>query len=252
MLLQDMSWVDAKKQFAKNGLVILPTGSCESHGPHMPLGTDMYIATEIARQLGDKLDCIVAPAVNYGYCPWHQDFNGTITIDHEILYPLYYSIAKELVKWGATHIIFLNGHGGNTSSLDRLTMTLRVEFNTLSMVVDWWKLAGALNPRFIDKGHGGYVETSAMLYFYPELVDMTKARKVDFKNLLPTIETAGIYAFNYKGITNSVRVKTSDISEYGNYGADPRISTSEFGEEEIKTVLDYLEDFSREFVKMKI
>jgi len=84
------------------------------------------------------------------------------------------------------------------------------------------------------------------------LVDMRKAVHVTFKELVPTIETAGIYAFKYKGITNSIRVKTSDISDYGCYGSDPRVSTPEFGKEGVNAVLDYLEEFAHEFVKMKI
>jgi len=64
-------------------------------------------------------------------------------------------------------------------------MALWEERHVLSMVANWWKITGALNQEWVDCGHGGYVETSAMLHYYLDLVDITQAREVKFKNLVP-------------------------------------------------------------------
>lgn len=254
MLLGELSWPKAKKYWGQNKLVILPVGSCEQHGLHMPLGTDYLVAGEIAKRLGERLDCLVAPTVNYGHAPWHIDsFVGTISFDQEQLYDIYYTITKQLIGWGTDHLIFINGHGGNSPVLKRLAMNLRMEFDVLCMVVDWWNLAGQMNPAWIEKGHAGKPETAAMRYLFPNLVNMDDAQFHDYKPWGEDIEVTGSASLVYKGITNNIWLTTKDICDIGNYGEDPKLGTVKMGQEEIEAVLDYLSEFVlQKFSKMKV
>lgn len=249
MLLQEIGWKTAAEKFEKDNkekgycLVIIPTGSTEQHGAHMPLGTDFYMASSIAKDLGEKLDCLVMPSVNYGHCAWHTDFAGTINFDLELLYQIYYKIASQCIKWGATHIMFVNGHGGNTAALNRVSMDLRSDFNVLCYTIDWWKVTGTINPDWVEKGHGGVPETSAMLYYHPDIVHMEYAPVCEFVELNEKIKANNIgqFYYNYKGkdIPMNIYTRTGDITKVGAFGDTPSAATAEFGE----TLICYVRRF---------
>lgn len=251
MLLQNLSWTGAKEWFAKTDLVILPTGSCEQHGPQAPLGTDFLVAGEISRRVGEKVGCLVAPTVNYGYCPWHLDFPGTISIDEDALFGLYMTISEQLVKWGAKHLMFINGHGGNSGSLDRVAVRMRSR-GVLCVVADWWVVVGNINPDWVERGHGGVTETSVVLHLFPDLVNMSVAKPAVIKQYTPAVQTQGMNMVSFRGVPLKLRMRTADVSDVGNYGDDPRLSNAVLGKDAIDGVVDFLADFAKEFVKINI
>lgn len=251
MLLQNLSWTGAEEAFKKTDFVILPTGSCEEHGPHMPLGTDFLVAGEIARRVGEKTGAIVAPTVPYGHCPWHMDFPGTVSIDQDVLYGYYLQICEALVKWGARRFMFINGHGGNTPSLDRVSMKLRSR-GVVCCVVDWWVLAGSLNPEWIERGHGGLPETSAVLALFPGLVDMSAAKPATLKSYTPGLETQSINKFGFRNVPVKIWMRTRDVVEVGNFGDDPRLATPEIGNKEIDAVVEFLSALAGELSKIDL
>jgi mycofactocin system creatininase family protein len=141
-------------------LLAVPVGSCEQHGPHLPLDTDTRIATAVAAGLADAMpDVLVAPALAISSSGEHAAFPGTLSIGTEVLT----GVLVELVRsadWAAG-VVLVNGHGGNVEAVHAACRTLRDEGRR---VLDWW-------PRIPGgDAHAGRTETSLMLAIEPAAV----------------------------------------------------------------------------------
>ncbi len=247
MQMEQMTHEEVKAYFqAGNDMVILPCGSTEQHGKHLPLGTDLLIASHLAHAVGEKGGILVAPSLAYGYAEYHKEgFTGTISFDQDLLYAVYYRIAEQLAEMGAKHIVFLNGHGGNTHVLSRVSMNLRIQHQVLGLIVDWWKTAGQLQPQWAEKGHAGKAETSVMMHLYPDLVHQSQICFEPFFTLADGVETKGSASFSYQGVTYQLWMNTCDVvsTESGSYGEDPHLSSAEEGRQSMEAVVDHLTDF---------
>lgn len=156
--LEHTSWPEVGK---RRRLLVIPVGSCEQHGPHLPTGTDTLIATALAeRSVTGRDDTIVGPALTVTASGEHQGFPGTLSIGTAAME----TVVVELVRsadW-ADGVVLVNGHGGNhapvTAAVERLVEEGR-------RVLSWW-------PR-VPGGdlHAGRTETSIMLALRPDLVD---------------------------------------------------------------------------------
>ena len=109
----------------------MPVGSVEQHGPHLPLATDTMLANAVTRAAAERLDAtgvrvLVAPSLNYGASGEHEGFPGTVSIGHEALFLLLAEFGRSACRW-AGGVIFVNGHGGNTSTLTKAVELLRYE-----------------------------------------------------------------------------------------------------------------------------
>ena len=102
-LLEDMTYVEAKEAFERTDLVIIPVGSNEVHGPHMPLGTDNNGAREVAKRVGEKMNgmAIVAPLIPYGNAEHHMKFEGSTSLSLDTLIRVYRDVSDSFVRWGA-------------------------------------------------------------------------------------------------------------------------------------------------------
>jgi creatinine amidohydrolase len=160
-------------------VVILPIGAIEQHGPHLPVGTDTFLAqtwtAAIMEILPAKIPAYVAPTIAYGKSNEHQGFQGTITHSSATLRRILLASAEQLLDWGFRTLAVLNTHGGNSSVI---VSTLREIQTTLDMN------AGMLRPPMACSDsdrentcgfHAGEVETSLMLATAPERVSMEKA-----------------------------------------------------------------------------
>ncbi|MFE6489761.1 mycofactocin biosynthesis peptidyl-dipeptidase MftE, partial [Streptomyces sp. NPDC057757] len=113
-------------------LVLVPVGSTEQHGPHLPLDTDSVIARAVARRAADTLSWgtagppLVAPALVYGASGEHAGFPGTVSIGHEALGAVIVEMVRSLSLW-AGRVVLVNGHGGNVATLDVAVGRLRDE-----------------------------------------------------------------------------------------------------------------------------
>ncbi|MFC6063319.1 mycofactocin biosynthesis peptidyl-dipeptidase MftE [Streptomyces ochraceiscleroticus] len=159
--LADLAWPELTE---RRPLVLLPLGSCEQHGPHLPLDTDAAVASAVAeraaaRLLGE-LDLVIAPVQSYGASGEHEGFAGTVSIGHVALRMLVTEIGRSMLRW-AGRLLVVNGHGGNLTSLADAVTGLRGE----SRDVAWWPCV----PRGSD-AHAGRTETSMMLRLRPEAV----------------------------------------------------------------------------------
>ncbi|MQA10891.1 MAG: mycofactocin biosynthesis peptidyl-dipeptidase MftE [Pseudonocardiaceae bacterium] len=137
-------------------VLLVPTGSCEQHGPHLPLDTDTRIAAAVAEAAGD----LVAPTIPYGSSGEHQDFPGTVSIGHDTLCALLVEYGRSACRW-ARRVLFVNGHGGNVAALSEAVRRLRYEGRDVA----WF---ACTSPG--GDAHAGHTETALMLAIAPETV----------------------------------------------------------------------------------
>ncbi len=156
-------------------LVIVPIGSVEEHGSHLPLCTDSFQAEEVARRIAVEFDAIVAPPIRYGECRSTRNFPGTITLSSETVQGLAFDVVSELARNGIEKVMLLTGHAGSGHMAAlRLGAQRAVEKSpkTKVMVLSDYDLAYELLGKEFpkDDGHGGEIETSRIMHIRHELV----------------------------------------------------------------------------------
>ncbi len=174
------------KAAEKISTVVIPLGSVEAHGRHCPLDTDNMIPERILRDVEGVMrqEILVAPPINYGYTPGLSTFPGTVTIGMETLISLYTQVAAGYVGWGARHIVFMNGHGGNIPALSAACDNIAAR-GAYAMVISYWlNFSQDILTVCSAQGHAGEDETSLVLAIDPSLVDMGKASSWEKKPLI--------------------------------------------------------------------
>ena len=155
-----MAWTDVGSP-----ILVVPVGSCEQHGPHLPLHTDTVIATALARELAARRDdCVVAPPLTITASGEHQGFAGTLSIGNAAMADLVIELVRS-AEW-SQGVVFVNGHGGNATGMARAADTLARESRRLLV---WWPSVLGGDP------HAGHVETSLMLALAPDEVHRDRA-----------------------------------------------------------------------------
>ncbi|MDO9035000.1 MAG: creatininase family protein, partial [Methanoregula sp.] len=181
--------------------VILPLGSLESHGPHMPLGTDTLTAYEIAREIAGRIPGIgVLPAVPYGVSEHYKMFPFTLSLQNETMIRIIGDILESLWREGVHRIFVLNGHDGNIAPIEIACRTAKVAHPELRIITleAWWDMLSKILPdTFFDVwgglGHGGEGELSMGLALFPDLCDPEKAAGV-VPDLPPYIDVKWIFS----------------------------------------------------------
>jgi mycofactocin system creatininase family protein len=173
--------------------LVVPVGSVEQHGPHLPLDTDTRIATALARTLADHLGCLLAPAIAYGASGEHQGFPGTVSIGTEALTAVLVEYGRSACQWAAP-VVFVNGHGGNVEALRSATAVLRGEGRDVA-----WISA----CRDAVDAHAGHTETSLLLHLWPQTVrtDRLAAGNTEpLADLMPRLRRGGVAAVSASGV----------------------------------------------------
>jgi len=188
--------------------LLVPVGSTEQHGPHLPLDTDTRIATAVARGAGARLgrDWLVAPAIAYGASGEHQDFAGTISIGAEALTLLVVEYGRSAACW-AGRLVFVNGHGGNVDALTPAVSRLRAE----GREVGWCPCAAVGGD-----AHAGHTETSVLLHISPGdvLTDRWLAGNgAPLPELLPSMRRGGVAAVSRVGVLGDPTTATAAEGE---------------------------------------
>jgi creatinine amidohydrolase len=134
VLLCEMTWPELAERLKSNPIIFIPCGATEQHGPHLPLGVDVYLSTAMATLVAGEVGGIVAPTLNYGYKSMPKSgggpfFPGTINLDASTLIGLVRDICREWVRHGALRLCFFDGHFENqwfiTEGLDLAIRELR-------------------------------------------------------------------------------------------------------------------------------
>ncbi len=176
-------------------IAILPTAAVEQHGPHLPVGTDTIINTHLCRLLADRtpadLDLRILPVMAVGKSNEHLWAPGTLTLTATTALAAWTEIGLSVARAGVRKIVILNSHGGNADLISIVSRELRVQAGMLAVRLGWGAMGmppGLYSDQENRFGiHGGDMETSLLLHFRPDTVDMTAAR--DFRS---TAETAPI------------------------------------------------------------
>ena len=174
-----MSWAEVEEFLKGSDMVIIPLGSIEQHGPHLPLGTDFLDALEMALLVAQQCEVVVAPALMVGYSEHHMGFPGTLTLSTDTLQQVIFEVAQALIRHGFQKIMLLNRHGGNNTAvsiaLHRINHETEATAVNISSLEPVEKLELPETPQL--DWHAGVGETALMLYLTPSLVDMSQARK---------------------------------------------------------------------------
>ncbi len=197
--LAQLGWPEVR-----SGLTLLvPLGSTEQHGPHLPLGTDTLIATAIASRTAalDRAGVIVAPAVPYGASGEHAGFPGTLSIGTDALTTVLVELGRSATPPNGgpfARLVFVNGHGGNHTAVEAALEILRSEGR---MVAAWWPTVPG------GDAHAGHTETSVLLAITPHLVHLDDDEKSALRgnteplsSLLASLRRGGVRAVSPSGI----------------------------------------------------
>lgn len=264
-VLQEMSWMDVQENLKQNDMVIIPIGSTEQHGPHLPLGTDSYIGLKVSRMISARTGVVVAPVLWSGYSVYHSGFPGVLSLKPETMEQVLYETATILIKYGFNKIMFLNSHGGN-SVVENKVMH-RINHNTEAIAVSIGigspiQKGGGEEDIFFDN-HAGLSETSWMLYVRPDLVNMARAKKAEitFTPQQKALLEAGRDNPDLMMVWNTlfgVPVETKkggashEISSNGIWSfEDPTLATKERGEKSAESMADYAVKFIEAWKQIK-
>jgi creatinine amidohydrolase len=203
--------------------IIIPLGSIEQHGPHLPISTDTIIAEYLANQLTKKISSYVLPGIPYGVSFEHRPFFN-ISISNDVLSVLLSQVCISLGENGFNQIIILNGHRGNMGVLQYIPQIVERNNPKVNVFgINYWHLI----EREFD--HGGFVETSLMLAIEPKLVQMQNAKRgyLNKKRLNSTYTT-------FLSNTSSFKITRNGVL------GDPRKATKEEGKKIISITMKNL------------
>jgi creatinine amidohydrolase len=162
--LYDLTSPDVDALLETAPLAVLPFGSVEQHGPHLPCGTDTMAAELVARDLAARVGALYAPFCPYGVTPIHAGHAGTISLRRQTFEALLADVCRELVDMGARTLLFVNWHELNTPSLNAVATDLQDERDARVFVAQACYVAQRL---YADEGgsltHGGSIETMAVM-----------------------------------------------------------------------------------------
>ncbi|MDE0804223.1 MAG: mycofactocin biosynthesis peptidyl-dipeptidase MftE [Acidimicrobiales bacterium] len=182
---------------ASPAVVLVPVGSCEQHGPHLPFDTDTRIAVAVATRVAEaRSDVLVAPALAYGSSGEHQAFAGTLSIGTEALVHVLVELGRSAFpegRWPHRSLVFVNGHGGNTAAVRTAVETLVGEGRPVEA---WW-------PSFdADDAHAGRTETSLLLAIAPGVVgeDRPVGATEPLAELIVPMRAGGVAAVSANGV----------------------------------------------------
>jgi creatinine amidohydrolase len=249
----ELTWPEMREAIARQPVVLLPFGTIEDHGPHLPLNTDNVIVEAICRGVAERTagETLLMPVVAYGLNEHHMDFPGTISVDMQAILSYVADIAISVARHGFTHLLVVNGHGSNASLADLAAR---------KAVLETGMVCGAMSPNAaIDSAlaeptlsamrrsepggvaHAGEYETAMMLHLRPDLVQIDRAVR--------EMGQLKLEYFNWDHPEPSILAWQdwwSRMSKSGVCG-DPTLATAEFGRALFETTVDNMVRFVREF-----
>ncbi len=259
----DLNWF-----LERSDIILIPIGSCEQHGAHLPLGTDTITALEVSRRAAQKADVPYAPPFWAGYSPQHlRDVGagvGTITLRADTFLEALYDIARSLIHHGWNKLIFVNGHGSNTKVIDPLLRRIKYETGAFVALYKPYAeryiglLEGLLeNPPEETPGwHASELETSQVMAHNPALVNMDLA--VDDRAQVPEwlpasfIKKDGAPDVEFDGYQYFVfPMDHGEFSQSGVIG-NPARATAEKGERAFELYADHLVKAIDEFRPLEV
>lgn len=178
--IQEQTWPDIAEYLMENDIILVPIGSTEQHGHHLPTGCDTYAAIALAEDVAKKSGVLTTPPLWFGDSPHHLGFPGTITLRSETLIEVTKDICRSLAKTGFKKVILINGHrSANLPALNIAIKSLHEEEfpDIFFAVVDPFKISSKFAKAKRESEHMYHaeeIETSHIMYKFPELVRSDK------------------------------------------------------------------------------
>jgi creatinine amidohydrolase len=247
---EEFTWPEIREAAAQNRVAVLPVGTVEQHGPHLPLVTDVLTASEMARLAVKSMpeEAVLMPPVYYSFNEHHLDFPGTIAVEGSTIVRYVSDIGRSLAHHGFRKILIVNGHGSNVPFLDVAARDITNHTEAICAMVSWWSLIPPELMRELRESeypggmaHACELETSVLLYLRSDLVQLDKAeRDINFQ---PS-------EFFFWDLQSSSPVFFQEwFSRYSNTGTvgDPTKATPEKGRRFVEAVVKRLADLLRDF-----
>ena len=222
MIIRDQFDPDLRKRIKqKKQIAIIPVGSIEQHGPHLPISTDSDIVTEISLRFSKKIDGILLPTINYGISDEHFPFFN-LSVKKSTLSKMLDDICGSLIKNGISRILIINGHYGNLDSLKDFER--KKKKSRKIKVRSYWK--------YMDRefDHAGNVETSIMLAI---------SKNVKMNNAKKGFQTDGMSKQEISKINRLAQKSFPKVTGNGVWG-DPTKSSAKLGRKIINEVVNNL------------
>lgn len=179
--LQNMKWEEVEEALGRSeNVAIVPVGSTEQHGKHLPLGSDSFAAIGLADDVAKRTGAVVAPPIWFGWSPHHMWLPGTITLRPETLIDVVVDVCKSLIHHGFRKIVIINGHRmANLPPLQLACARVEQETDSIVKLVDPMPMSEEIREELDipPLGHADEMETSHMLFLLPELCEMEKVVK---------------------------------------------------------------------------
>jgi len=243
-----MNPTEVAEAAARGAVVLVPIGTTEVNGPHLPLGIDFLIAAALAERVADSLEGVWLPPITVGVSQALDSFAGTLVVSPMTLGDQVRSVLTSLVGHGFRNVVVLNNHIPNQYPVEYAIRDVRRSSGVVVPLIFPAQLALALSRdifegRENELGHGGEPSTSLMLALHPDAVRLdllepqTIARYKGFDVVSP-LEIA------FKGQRVSVFLDIADLSSTGGWG-DPRNASAERGNEILDRMTRYISNFCR-------
>jgi len=242
---------EIRKKAEEDTVVIVPVGSTEQHGSHLPVSTDLNISYHVAKEAAEITGDLVTPGIPFGYNQKELSFAGTISLRIDTLSAVLYDIGESLIKNGFKKILFLNGHGWNKASMSVASNKIAEKYDVICATASYYDLINETTNKLRQSefpggmSHAGEFETSIALYLFPELTDMKNAKKE-----ISFTKTDFCWLDIVRPSKVSIPMKFNKYSSSGVIG-DPELATEEKGkilvEAAVKTVSDLLNSLRNDY-----
>lgn len=262
-LLSEMTWEDVKEAVAEKRIAVLPVGSTEQHGRHLPINTDAFLCESVIHEVARRFDkLVVCPTLPYGNSTHHFPYPGTISLGPHTFIDAVVEIVLSLERHGFRKILLLNGHGGNRAPLSvaaRLAQDKTPE-PLLIAVANYFNFgAKEVKEEVRETGVGGMAhaceyETSLYLYFKPELVRMEKAVKRIPVSPIPEYIHADLLGDSAVGLVVNERETNEAAWKYtycdSGVAGDPTVASADKGKKIFERAVAGLTRFLERFYEI--
>jgi len=271
--LMEMTSLDVEKYLERDDIILIPTGSNERHGRHLPLGCDSFQALEIASRAARKEKVLYTGVVWMGYSPHHMrrpgEATGTITLRGDTYRALYYDIARSLIYHGFNKLIFVNYHGSNIKVTDEVFRRIKYETGAfvamyqhslerqISLIKDLIEKPGDESETWKKSTwHAAECETAMMMRLRKEYARMEDA-------VVGTVHAPAFLGEGFEKIDGTVTVSFKgaeniylpmehyEFSDTATIG-DPTTATEKLGEDLFERMAQHLADFIKAVRNIKV
>lgn len=259
---QELTWQELDLAAEADALILIPVGSTEDHGHHLPVDVDQRIPEAICeRTASHREDTLVFPTISQGYLPHGMDMPGSITLQWDTFVNQLFEVGISLAHHGFEKLVFLNGHGSNHHLVEQATRQVVVQRPDIqAAMLSWWEIEEfrAVARERCDagvqgSGHGGEMETSMYLHLYPDRVQMEKARRDLSFPKSKHFNNVNMFGADIDDPTTAVTLREwrSMFSETGVRG-DPRPATAAKGAAFLEAAAEGLDSILTDFANYPV